>query len=64
MLTLTLETEIRQIPSVICRARVIWCRPTGQFQRCRVGLEFAELEPKMRADLDRFEGYVRARFKE
>lgn len=64
MLTLTLETEIRQVPSVICRAKVIWCRPTGHFQRCRVGLEFAELEPKMRADLDRFEGYVRARFTE
>lgn len=64
MLTLTLETEIRQIPSVICRARAVWCRPTGQFERCRVGLEFAELEPKMRADLDRFESYVRARFTE
>ncbi|GMU55024.1 MAG: hypothetical protein AMXMBFR33_41700 [Candidatus Xenobia bacterium] len=62
MLTLTLETEIREIPSVICRARVIWSRPTGQFQRCRLGLEFTTLEPKMRADLDRFESYVRARF--
>lgn len=64
MLTLTLETEVRQIPSVICRAKVVWCKPTGQFTRCRVGLEFAELEPKMREDLDRFEAYVRERFKE
>ena len=63
MLTLTLETEMKRLSSVICRAKVIWCRPTGQFQRCRVGLEFAQLENKMRSDLDKFESYLRERFK-
>lgn len=42
----TLNIEINLVPRVLCFiGEVIWCQPLAHSDRCRIGIEFIEVDP-------------------
>ncbi|MEW6280184.1 MAG: PilZ domain-containing protein [Candidatus Eremiobacterota bacterium] len=64
LLTLTLELDHPQAGStLLCQGRVVWCRWHSK-AKARVGVEFVELDPAIRHDLERFERVLRSRMQQ
>jgi len=57
---LTLDTNIEELEYISVSARVAWCRPEGKKSH-RSGLEFRDLSPEVRAQLEEVGRYMRAR---
>lgn len=57
---LTLDTNIEELEYVTVTARVAWCRPEGRKSH-RSGLEFRDLSPEAREQLEEMGRYLRAR---
>lgn len=57
---LTLDTNVEELEYITVSARVAWCRPEGRKSH-RSGLEFRDLSPETRQQLDELGRYLRAR---
>lgn len=57
---LTLDTNIEELEYITVSARVAWCRPEGRKSH-RSGLEFRDLSPESREQLEELSRYLRAR---
>ncbi len=57
---LTLDTNIEELEYISVSARVAWSRPEGRKSH-RSGLEFRDLTPESRAQLEELSRYLRAR---
>ncbi|MFN8614021.1 MAG: PilZ domain-containing protein [Vulcanimicrobiota bacterium] len=57
---LTLDTNLEELEYITVSARVAWCRPEGRKSH-RCGLEFRDLTPEVRDQLEELGRYLRAR---
>ena len=57
---LRLETHIEEMEFIVVKARVAWCRPEGK-KAFRSGLEFRDLTPEIRAQLEELSRFLRLR---
>ncbi|MBN9418113.1 hypothetical protein ABS71_05655 [bacterium SCN 62-11] len=57
---LTLDTNVEELEYITVSARVAWCRPESRKSH-RSGLEFRDLSPETRAQLEELGRYLRAR---
>ena len=57
---LTLDTNVEELEYITVTARVAWCRAEGRKSH-RSGLEFRDLTPEARAQLEELGRYLRAR---
>jgi hypothetical protein len=60
VIRLTLDTNVEELEYITVSARVAWCRPEGRKSH-RSGLEFRDLSPETRQQLDELGRYLRAR---
>lgn len=56
-ISMTLELETSKAPEILCQGRVRWCSEEGR-RRYTIGIEFEDLDPELRKQLEQFEEFL------
>ncbi len=59
-IAMTLQVETSEVPELLCQGMVRWCREAGR-RRFEVGVEFVDLDPEVRQQLEEFEKFLESR---